>query len=353
MNKKRVKLSAKLKFKIIYLIFNILLFSGILTGVIMYLLTIMKALTFRPGPFGGIEVILALLITSIIVGTVIGTFFAYRTITPIKNLSDATKEIAEGNFNVSIEELEYKDDDTELSNLIKNFNIMAKKLSEIETLRSDFIANVSHEFKTPLSTIEGYVTLLQDEKITPEERKKYTNIILEATNKINNLTSNILKISKLQNQEVELVKNEYNISEQIRETIIILESLWDKKNISFDLSLPDVYIKSDEELLQQVWLNIISNAIKFSFENSEIKVFLEHDSEYITVNIKDYGCGMSDDTISHIFDKFFQGDKSRSKEGNGLGLCLTKEIINLCKGTIKVESKLNEGSTFIVKLPIK
>ena len=145
----------------------------------MYLLTIMKALTFRPGPFGGIEVILALLITSIIVGTVIGTFFAYRTITPIKNLSDATKEIAEGNFNVSIEELEYKDDDTELSNLIKNFNIMAKKLSEIETLRNDFIANVSHEFKTPLSTIEGYVTLLQDDKLSPEERKKYTNIILE------------------------------------------------------------------------------------------------------------------------------------------------------------------------------
>ncbi len=352
MDKKRVKLSAKLKFKIIYIIFNILLFSGILTGIIMFILTSMKALTFEPGPLGGFEVIIALLITSIIVGTPIGTFIAYRTITPIKNLSDATKEIAEGNFNVSIEELEYKDDDTELSNLIKNFNIMAKKLSEIETLSNDFIANVSHEFKTPLATIEGYVTLLQDDKLTNEERKKYTSIILEATHKINNLTSNILKISKLQNQEVEIVKKEYNLSEQIRETIILLEALWDKKNISFDLSLPDVYINSDIELLQQVWLNIISNAIKFSFENSEISITLSNDFEHITVSITDYGCGMSEDTIVHIFDKFFQGDKSRSKEGNGLGLSLTKEIIDLCNGTIKVESKLNEGSTFTVILPI-
>lgn len=353
MENKRNRLSGKLRFKIIYMIFNALLISGIITGVVIYILSIMKALTFQEGPLGGFGIIIALLITSIILATFIGSFFAYRTLKPIRDLSNATKQIAEGNFNVSIEELEYNDDDTELNNLIKNFNIMVKKLSEIETLRSDFIANVSHEFKTPLATIQGYVTLLQDDKLTNEERKKYINIILDATSKINKLITNILKISKLENQEVEIVKKEYNISEQIRETIILLQAAWEKKNISFDLNLPDCIISSDEELLQQVWLNIFGNAIKFSSDSGVISSSLSIYDEKVYVEITDNGCGMSEDVMSHIFEKFYQGDKSHSNDGNGLGLALSHKIIHLCGGKITVQSKLNEGSTFTVILPLK
>ena len=293
-----------------------------------------------------------MLITSLIIGTFFGYFLSERYFRPLKQLSNASKKIASGDFSVSIEELEYKDDDTELNDLIKNFNIMAKQLSKIETLRSDFIANVSHEFKTPLATIQGYVTLLEDDKLTKEERSNYLNIIFDATKKLTNLTSNILKISKLENQEVEICKKEYNVSEQLREVIILLQASWEKKNIEFNLDLSDCMVISDEELLQQVWMNVISNAIKFSNLDGRIDVSLVSRSNYISVVIKDYGSGMDEETLSHVFEKFYQGDKSHSRDGNGLGLSLVKRIVTICHGEIKLDSKLNEGTTVTINLPI-
>lgn len=351
MKNKKTKLSGKLRLRLAYLFFNVLLIANILTALIFYILTFFKIIIF-PGRFGTFGYIIAMLITSLIIGTFFGYFITERYFRPLKQLSDASKKIADGDFTVNIDELEYKEDETELNNLIKNFNIMVKKLSKIETLRSDFIANVSHEFKTPLATIQGYVTLLEDDKLTIEEKKHYLKIIFDATKKLTNLSSNILKITKLENQEVEISKTEYNISEQIREVIILLQSSWEKKNIEFTLDLSDCMIISDEELLQQIWMNIISNAIKFSNANGKIDINLASHSNYIVVTIKDYGCGMDEETINHAFDKFYQGDKSHSREGNGLGLSLVKRILDICHGEIKIESKLNEGTTITINLPI-
>lgn len=351
MNNYNAKLSGKLRLRLAYIFFNVLLISNILTAIIFYILSFFKIIIY-PGKLGTFGYIIAMLITSLIIGTFFGYFLSERYFRPLKQLSNASKKIADGDFSVSIEELKFKDDDTELNDLIKNFNIMAVQLSKIETLRSDFIANVSHEFKTPLATIQGYVTLLEDDKLSKEERNNYLNIIFDATKKLTNLTSNILKISKLENQEIEISKKEYNVSEQLREVIILLQASWEKKNIEFDLELEDCMIISDEELLQQVWMNIISNAIKFSNDEGKISLHLESYSSYISISIKDEGCGMDEETISHIFDKFYQGDKSHSKEGNGLGLSLAKRIVLLCKGEINVESKLNEGTTVTVNLPI-
>ena len=351
MNKNNRKLSLKLRLKLTYIFFNVLLISGILTAVIFYFLTFFKIIIY-PGKIGPFGYIVAMLITSLIIGTFFGYFLSERYFRPLKQLSNASKKIASGDFSVSIEELEYKDDDTELNDLIKNFNIMAKQLSKIETLRSDFIANVSHEFKTPLATIQGYVTLLEDDKLTKEERSNYLNIIFDATKKLTNLTSNILKISKLENQEVEISKKEYNVSEQLREVIILLQASWEKKNIEFNLDLPDCMVISDEELLQQVWMNVISNAIKFSNLDGRIDVSLVSRSNYISVVIKDYGSGMDEETLSHVFEKFYQGDKSHSRDGNGLGLSLVKRIVTICHGEIKLDSKLNEGTTVTINLPI-
>lgn len=351
MNRKREKLSGKLQFKLVYLIFNILLITLFLTTVVFFLLARFRVVIV-PIPRNGFGYILALLITCLIVGTSIGYFVTYKFFVPLRELTAATKKIANGDFSVTISETEYAETDSELDTLIKNFNIMAEQLSKIETLRSDFIANVSHEFKTPLSTIQGYVTLLEDDKLTAEERKHYIKIIFDATTKLTNLTSNILKISKLENQEIEFVKKEYNLSEQIRETIILLQASWEKKQIEFDIDLPDCMIISDEELLQQVWMNIISNSIKFSNDFGQIKIKLEATNDLIKVSIQDFGCGMDEETVKYIFDKFYQGDKSHSREGNGLGLALAKKIINIAHGQIKVKSALGEGTTMIVELPV-
>ena len=345
------KLSGKLRLKLVYIFFNVLLISNILTAIIFYILSFFRILIY-PGKIGTLGLIIAMMITSLIIGTCSGYIISERYFRPLKQLSNASKKIANGDFSVSIEELKYKDDSTELNELINNFNIMAEQLSKIETLRSDFIANVSHEFKTPLATIQGYVTLLEDDKLTKEERQTYLNIIFDATKKLTNLTSNILKISKLENQELEISKKEYNISEQLREVIILLQASWEKKNIEFDLDLSDCMIISDEELLQQVWMNIINNAIKFSNADGKISIKLKSYSNYISITISDNGCGMDEDTLKHIFDKFYQGDKSHSKEGNGLGLALVKRIVSLCKGEVTAESELNKGTTITVNLPI-
>lgn len=351
MSRKEDKVSVKLRIKLAFIFFNVLLMSGIITAIIFYILSFFN-IFIKPGHPGQFGFIIAMLITSIIIGTFFGYFLSERYLRPLKELSDATKRISKGDFTVSIDEIKHKDDETEVDVLIKNFNTMAKQLSKIETLRSDFIANVSHEFKTPLSTIQGYVTLLEDDKLTKEEKEKYLCIIHDSTTKLTNLTSNILKISKLENQTIEITHKEFNVSEQIRDVIILLQASWEKKNIEFDLNLNDCVISSDEELLAQVWINILNNAIKFSNEFGKIEVNLKKHQNYVIIYFKDYGCGMDEETLLHMYDKFYQGDKSHSKEGNGLGLALCKKIITLCNGEINATSKLGEGATITIKLPI-
>ncbi len=292
-----------------------------------------------------------LTITSLIISTLIATIISgiasKRILRPIRTLSKATEEVAKGNFSVKIGIPK----DYEFALLAKNFNKMVHELSSIETLRNDFVSNVSHEIKTPIASIQGFAKLIQDKTLDDDERSEFTDIIISESSRLSKLTSNILKLSKLENQEVITGKSEFELDEQIRCAILIMESEWSEKGIKLDIDLDKVSIIGNEDLLQQVWLNIIGNAIKFTEKGGTIGIKLMDLKYKIVVKVSDNGVGMNEETQRHIFDKFYQGDKSHLSKGNGLGLSLVKRIIKLCDGEIKVKSKLNYGTTFTIELP--
>ncbi|MTI47156.1 sensor histidine kinase [Sporosalibacterium faouarense] len=285
----------------------------------------------------------------ILIGASLTSLSAKKMVNPILRLASATQEVAKGNFDVQVKN-ESKD---EVGLLTKNFNKMTKELKNIEYLRKDFISNVSHEFKTPIASIQGFVKLLQKGNLSEDEKQEYTSIIVEETERLSNLSSNILKLSKLENQEIIDKNLSFSLDEQIRKSILLLEHQWSKKNIEFNLELNKILYFGDEELLQQVWINIISNGIKFSNKNSIIDIVLIKSDSNIIVKIRDYGVGMDERTKKRVFEKFYQGNEAHSHEGNGLGLALVKRIIDLYDGSINVESEINEGTTFIVQLPLE
>lgn len=286
---------------------------------------------------------------SIFIGTTFSHFIGKRAIRFITIISDATKKVAKGDFSVKIDEnIKAK----ELNQMAQNFNIMIQELASMEMFRSDFINNVSHEFKTPLAAVEGYATLLQSKNISEEKRQAYISKILYNTTRLSELTENILLISRIENQNISIAKSEFSLDEQIRQIILLFEQEWTNKNINLDIDLDKVDYIGNEELLAQVWQNIIGNAMKFTPDNGLIQISMKKSNDNITVSIADNGIGMDENTQSRIFEKFYQGDKSRTLKGNGLGLALAKQIINLHKGSISVTSQEDNGSTFKVCLPI-
>lgn len=228
---------------------------------------------------------------------------------------------------------------------------MTKGLKSTENLQKEFINNVSHEIKTPISSIEGFAKLLKDKNISNEEREEYSNIIIEEAERLSNLTGKMLKLSKLHNQDKIINKQEVLISEQIRKSISLLEPKWSEKNIKINVSLEENIFLGDEELIFQVWINLFENAIKFSNNNCQIDIKEFYNNEEIVVVIKDYGIGMQESELEKVFERFYQIDKSHSAEGSGLGLAIVKRIIELSNGKIEIKSKENKGTTVIVKLP--
>lgn len=273
--------------------------------------------------------------------------FSKRFLMPIRNLNYATGEVAKGNFNIKLP----IPNEFELASLTAKFNTMVKELNSIETLRNDFISSVSHEIKTPIATIQGFSNLLKDDTLSKEDRDEYLDIIISETSRISNLTSNILKLTKLETQEIITDKTAFSLDEQLRHSVVLLQRDLNEKNLDIDLDLDEVEIYSNEDLLQQVWINLLSNAIKFTDENGKISIQLMDTEDTATVKITDTGIGMKTESLNHIFDKFYQEDKSHSSNGNGLGLALVKRIVDLCDGTIRVKSMLGEGSSFTVELP--
>lgn len=292
-------------------------------------------------------VVIIAFIVCIILGTVITAFISRTILQPIRDLNKATTEVARGNFSVRVREPL----DAEYGTLTRNFNRMVEELSGIETLRGDFISNVSHEFKTPLASIQGFAKLLQDDSLSDSDRCEYTQIIIDETTRLSKLASNILNLSKLENQTTIANKTRFSLDEQIRKIILMLEPEWSKKNINLDIALDDIYYFGNEELMGQIWQNIINNAIKFTPDNGVIKVQLYRTESNITVRISDNGIGISHEAKEKIFEKFYQGDHSRKTEGNGLGLALVKRIIDLCGGRIYVENLYEGGVCFVVELP--
>lgn len=272
-----------------------------------------------------------------------------KIVNPIKKITDATKKVASGDFTI---ELETKRDD-EIGELTHNFNKMVKELNSIECLQKDFINNVSHEIKTPISSIQGFAKLLEADDLSKEERKEYAEIIKEESDRLLYLSTNILKLAKLENQERIMNKTKFNIAEQIRRTISVLEPKWKEKNIKFNVSLKEQEFLGEKDLMYQVWMNIIENSIKFSKQDGQIDVKMKTNQDSIIVEIKDYGIGMEEEEAKKIFDRFYQVDKSHTKPGAGLGMTIAKKIVELSGGKIEVTSKLNESTTFIVTLPIK
>jgi len=293
--------------------------------------------------------IMVLLLGSILLGTVIALFVGKLMIRPIQNISDAFDELSKGNFSVRIPTDEKV---AEIRELAQHFNAMTYDLSHMETLRSDFVANVSHEFKTPIAAIEGYATLLQNPGLTKKKHDHYVEIILDNSRRLSNLSSNILALSKLENQEMIVDNREFRLDEQIRRSILLLEGKLSAKNIEFDMDLPKQMYYGSEPLLAQVWSNILDNAIKHSPAGSVIYVNIQAADQYLTVSIADQGDGMTEEVQKHIFEKFYQGDNSRKAEGSGLGLSLVKRIVELCGGTVSVKSMPGQGSVFSVALPL-
>ena len=297
--------------------------------------------------------IIIAIIAAIAIGIVLSMIVNVAFFTPLRDLSEVTKRVANGDFSVQLKEKPKKNGELktdEVSMLIHNFNIMVNELDKNKMLGSDFVANISHEFKTPLANIKGHAELLKNCK-SHEQLVEYCDNIIEASDSLTNLTSNILRLSKLENHSI-LEPNEFRIDEQIRMVIISLEDKWSEKNLNINLDLDEVTIFYDETLFAHVWQNLISNAIKFSNYGGDINIVLnKYDKEVVFV-IKDNGVGMSQETQSRIFEKFYQADTSRAKEGNGLGLALVKRILDNSHCSISVESEEGKGSAFTVKIPV-
>ena len=268
---------------------------------------------------------------------------------PVKRIQEGIAEIVSGNFRTEIRYLYHEDSGNEFDQIIKGLNQMAKELGSVETLRTDFISNVSHEMKTPLAVIQNYGTLLQTPGLSDEKRVEYAKAINEQTRRMSTLITNILKLNKLENQQIYPNVQKYDLGEQLCECMLSFENDWEKKGIEIDADLAkDVMVNADPEMMSLVWNNLLSNAIKFTEEGGQVGLYLMTDDEHAIVQVRDTGCGMSAETGKNIFQKFYQGDTSHATQGNGLGLALVKKVIDISGATIGVSSKLGEGSTFTV-----
>lgn len=266
-------------------------------------------------------------------------------------LMEAMKQISQGNFDIIInpqEELRHFE-------LVTAINDMAKNLGTLEAMRQDFISNVSHEIQSPLTSIQGFAVLLKNPELPLSERLHYADIIEAESKRLSGLSENLLKLSSLENNKIELNWGVFRLDKQLESVVLTLEPQWTSKNIELDVSMEKTTINGDEELLSQVWVNLIHNAIKFTPDDGNITVNLSKDYENAIIKVVDTGVGISPGDKIHIFERFYKVDKSRDRSlgGNGLGLALVKMIIDLHSGSISVESKIEKGTTFTVTLPLK
>lgn len=270
---------------------------------------------------------------------------------PVRQITRAAEQIMQGDFSVRIPAFHSVDSMNGFDVVADYFNRMAQELSGIETLRTDFIANVSHELKTPLAVIQNYGTLLQDPDLPLERRLEYAKAITEATRRLAALITNILKLNKLESQQIYPQTKPYDLGEQLCENLLVFEHSWEEKALEVEADMEEnVMIESDPELLSLVWNNLFSNAVKFTPPRGKIRVSLRAEGELAVVQVTDTGCGISREVGAHMFEKFYQGDTAHAAQGNGLGLALVKRVMDITGGEISVSSQVGAGSTFAVKL---
>ena len=288
-----------------------------------------------------------LVLFSIIIGVTISTVVNVLLLRPIVKLSRAMRRVSEGDFAI---QLHTDSHITEIRDTYRSFNLMVKELEATETLQSDFVSNVSHEFKTPINAIEGYATLLQGTS-SDAQQQGYVDRILRNTRRLSTLVGNILLLSKVSNHAIPVAKTTYRLDEQVRQAILLLEPRWSEKEIDFDVELEEITWTGNEGLMQHVWSNLLTNAIKFNPDQGSIALRLYREEERVIFTISDTGPGIPDMEKKHIFNRFYQLDSSHKQEGNGLGLALCKQIVDTCGGDIGVENLQEGGCRFTVTLP--
>ena len=275
-------------------------------------------------------------------------FGSKRISHPITELTDATRRISEGDFSVRVPE----DDHGEVGELMHSFNHMTEALGRTSYVQKDFISSVSHEFKTPIASIKGYARLLSMSGLSEDERQEYIQMIASESDRLSRLSNTMLRLTALEQQGKSATEDNLRMDEQVRQVILRMQTLWQEKQILWDLDLQEVSIVSDGALLEQVWTNLIQNAIKFSGTGSTIHIKVWKENKRAFFEVRDHGIGIKEGDLQHIFDRFYQADSSRSSEGVGLGLSIVHRILDMLNGTIRVTSVLHEGSVFCVTIPV-
>jgi signal transduction histidine kinase len=326
-------------------VFGILVVTVLLIGLVAGALIHFDLVSFRGEGHGGLLSGLLMLLTfSVVIGTSLVAMLGHVPLRPIRKLKRAMREVASGNFAIRVSPCPVP----ELNELIDDFNTMAEELGSVEALRKDFINNFSHEFRTPIVSIKGFAKLLRTGTLNASEQAEYLDIIIDESDRLVQLSSTVLALSRLENQSTMTGQTTFLLDEQIRRCILLLESQWHNKQLQFDVELEPVECFANDELLRQVWLNLIGNAIKFTPPGGQIQI---RNTQSGIVTISDTGIGMDEQTRARIFEKFYQGDTTHAVKGNGLGLALVKRILDLCGARIEVNSEPGKGSSFTVLLP--
>ena len=286
------------------------------------------------------------LVLSLVLFLLLSVLASVKISKPISEITQATRQIQEGDFTIRLPE----NRSGEVGELMRSFNSMTEALSRTAYLQKDFISSISHEFRTPIASIRGFARLLQMPGLDENARQEYVGMIAQESDRLSRLSDTLLRLSALERQMAPASLSVFRLDEQIRQVILQLEPAWSSRQIDWQLDLAPVTVESDAELLIQVWINLIQNAVKFSDNGGVIEIRVQQ-TDMADVIITDHGVGMSEDTMARIFDRFYQGDTSRSHEGVGLGLCLVKRIMDILGGEIRVRSVLGEGSSFRARLP--
>ena len=284
------------------------------------------------------------------IATLLSALLTKWFLQPLKEMIDATRRIAKGDFKVHINES--FDESSDFGILQRSFNHMTAELDGIEMFRSDFINNFSHEFKTPIVSIQGFARQLQAGGLSEEEVREYVNIIVVESDRLAAMSANILLLSKLENQQIVTDVTEFPLDEQIRTCLLLLEKQWSTKDIELNVDLDPALYRFNEDMLSHVWINLFGNAFKFTPPGGAVSCTLRRVDNAVTVTISDTGRGMTDEERQHMFEKFYQGETSHNGEGNGIGLTIVSRILVLCRGQITVDSAPDQGTVITVTLPI-
>ena len=344
------KLIESIIFRISFFMIFALTVSNVLAGgimMILYLTPLKDSLGITP-----LTLTIIVLVFSYLSSATLSIVINRNVFTPLRKLTRLTEQVAKGNYDVSVKGItNIFTEKSDLGNLVNAFEDMTHELSSTEIFRNDFIHNFSHEFKTPIISIRGFARQLYKGNLTPEQQNEFAKIIMDESEHLANMSSNVLLLSKLESQEIVSDKEVFSLDEQLRTCMLVMEEQWSEKNLTIDMDLDEIEYYQNKDLLYHVWMNLFSNAVKFTKENGTIKVKCHTASDAVFVAVSDDGIGMDEETKKHIFDKFYQGDTSHATAGNGLGLSLVKRIIEMMGGRISVESTGGKGSTFIVSLP--